>query len=154
MNKLLQRELLDAYNDSGKDKKKFLSLAQEYTGLTKLGLMKGEVKDFISTLVFKENIDMKRASSLRLLELGHIANPKKAKAVLFSQKQSIGSDKHLQNELSKLGYIYLEDYLDGIHDDHKLYIINPDILANHRAMNLLKTAGTTDFDDSKRKYFQ
>jgi hypothetical protein len=53
-NDAMKSTILKAYNDSGKDKKKFISLALKYTGLTRAGMNKDKTfQDFLDTLVFK-----------------------------------------------------------------------------------------------------
>lgn len=53
LNPQLVSALKRAYNKSGKNKKKFVELAKQETGLTSAGLRKGAVGEFVSTLVFE-----------------------------------------------------------------------------------------------------
>ena len=59
MNQDLKKAIINAYNDSNKDRKKFEKIISNKTGLTKSGMSRGEVADMISTFIFKENYQMK-----------------------------------------------------------------------------------------------
>ena len=49
----MKSEILKAYNASNKNKKQFIKILKENTGLTNKGLKTGIVKEMIETLIFK-----------------------------------------------------------------------------------------------------